>query len=255
MPRATADYPTREDFIWLGVEQLSEVPEDRENSCPICMMPLVPHDSPTTEDGHEFAPVQDDQDLQGSESSFTANITDTHSDLGIITMGTVHAAGTTVFNIAEQDTLNSLVTHWRVVFSVGRHNLNFDDTEELGDTDEPEEGLFIRIRICRHIFHTACLRKWLSKPMNKTCPLCRRLLFAAPCRHTNLLQDLAALEQHVQHGRRQSVEITRLKEEITTLKKTIKNMEKGYVDFLSDCATMVFVAAMIMVALYGMLKS
>ncbi|KAL5444511.1 hypothetical protein PMIN07_005033 [Paraphaeosphaeria minitans] len=209
MATATSDYPVREDFVWFGVEQLSEVPEDHKNSCPICMMSLVPDDSSTTEDDHENDPLQNDQDLQHVQAA---------------------ASGAKIFNFDD--------------------NNNDDDDN---DAYEPEDGPFICIRTCRHIFHTACLRKWLSKPMNKTCPSCRRLLFAAPCRHAYLLQDLDALVRRFQHH--ESIEIARIMEDIAALKEVIKNMEKGYVDSMSDCAMMVVTVAILMVAFYGWWKS
>ncbi|KAF9735373.1 hypothetical protein PMIN02_001067 [Paraphaeosphaeria minitans] len=192
MATATSDYPVREDFVWFGVEQLSEVPEDHKNSCPICMMSLVPDDSSTTEDDHENDPLQNDQDLQHVQAAGTTVTNNTEQNM----------TGTNVSNIIDQDNLNSLA------ISVGSQNLNFDDNnndDDDNDAYEPEDGPFICIRTCRHIFHTACLRKWLSKPMNKTCPSCRRLLFAAPCRHAYLLQDLDALVRRFQHH--ESIEI------------------------------------------------
>ncbi|KAF2438657.1 hypothetical protein P171DRAFT_448755 [Karstenula rhodostoma CBS 690.94] len=236
-----ADYPTREDFVWSGVEQLSGVPEGGENGCPICMMPLVSDVS----SGH--VPLQNAQNLQDGECSTTTGTKDSNSNMGITT---VQAAGATVSSATEQNTENSPTT---VAVTVGNETLKSDVVEE------PEDGPSIRLRACGHIYHTTCLREWLRNPNNKTCPMCRRTLFQASCRHTHELRHLATLEQRVQRLElEQAVRIVRLedenatlKEENETLKKTIKNMEKGYANFVSDCTMMFFVAVLVALALYA----
>ncbi|CAM0907568.1 unnamed protein product [Alopecurus aequalis] len=42
-----------------------------------------------------------------------------------------------------------------------------------------EEGEEVRELRCRHVFHRACLDRWLATPP-ATCPLCRTRLLAAP---------------------------------------------------------------------------
>lgn len=238
-----ADYPTREDFVWHGVEQLSEVPQGCENGCSICLMLIVSDASSTTEGGHEHVPLQNAQDLQNDESSTTIDATNSNCDVVFIT---VHAASTTVSNTTEQNTENTLPT---VAVSVGNNALKSDVAEEL------EDGPFIRIRACSHIFHTTCLRTWLRNEKN-TCPLCRRILFAASCRHNDELQQLATLEQRLQRfGRIQAFTIACIEEENAMLKKIIENMETGYLDFVSDCTIMFFVAVMVALALYAWWKS
>ncbi|XP_051213586.1 E3 ubiquitin-protein ligase EL5 [Lolium perenne] len=68
-----------------------------------------------------------------------------------------------------------------------------------------EEGEEVRELRCRHVFHRACLDRWLATPP-ATCPLCRsRLLTTPPCagedeEELDLDSDLVLLMAYVHGG-------------------------------------------------------
>ncbi|KAF2255113.1 hypothetical protein BU26DRAFT_559734 [Trematosphaeria pertusa] len=57
-----------------------------------------------------------------------------------------------------------------------------------GTWAESREEKFVRIRSCRHIFHTACLRAWISEQSKMDCPTCRHELYAGDDASTFILQ-------------------------------------------------------------------
>jgi uncharacterized coiled-coil protein SlyX len=44
--------------------------------------------------------------------------------------------------------------------------------------DHDWNQLVVRIRACGHVFHSQCLRTWLSDANNRTCPNCRHILYS-----------------------------------------------------------------------------
>jgi E3 ubiquitin-protein ligase RHA2 len=69
-----------------------------------------------------------------------------------------------------------------------------------------EEGEEVRELRCRHVFHRACLDRWLATPP-ATCPLCRSRLLTTPPRdageeedEVDLDSDLALLMAYVHGG-------------------------------------------------------
>ncbi|KAJ4357262.1 uncharacterized protein N0V89_001837 [Didymosphaeria variabile] len=153
-----ADYPTREEFAWSGMEQLSKVPVGGDDECPICKTLLVSNATPPTKTtlAHQLVHLHNPPTSQNGESSNTTILTDSTSDTGVPIVHVAHAP-----SMMPPPTFGPIDMSVRLA------------TENLVAT-------FIRIRACGHIYHTACLREWLSVPQNKTCPMCRRVLFDAP---------------------------------------------------------------------------
>jgi hypothetical protein len=251
------DHPTREDFAWSGVEQLSRVPEGADHECPICKMPFVSGSQPTT---LEPVPFHNPPLMRDDGSLTTTEITNGTPN---INTSTVHIAGTTVTSNGKNNTEKSRET--TIAVFVGDNNL-----PDCALVKRIEDTPFIRIRRCGHIYHTSCLRAWIGEPQNKTCPMCRRVLFEKSCNHSRLDESFARLREDINWGiRGQGAVITRLtaenatlkqqkiaaEKEVQELKQSTENIRKGYADFVSDCMLMCFVALMVVLAVYAWWKS
>ncbi|KAF1964727.1 hypothetical protein BU23DRAFT_630599 [Bimuria novae-zelandiae CBS 107.79] len=57
-----ADYPTREDFAWNGMQQLSELPKDVHCECPLCKTDLVSKAAADNEDSAQDESSQKEED-------------------------------------------------------------------------------------------------------------------------------------------------------------------------------------------------
>lgn len=196
---ATSDYPNCEDFVWDGIEQLHEIPEQGENQCPICMMSLVPGDSPATEDVSKHVTLRTAaHDSHDAQSSNRPEIAESHPNLSVATVHTSPATAT------------------------------IEGTSLQPDVEEsPENGPFIRIRACSHVFHTKCLHTWLRVPKNKSCPMCRRVLFKVADSQVILdWEMMAELEARiVQYEDIQNVQLVRLGERFASQKNLIKQQK------------------------------
>jgi hypothetical protein len=127
--------------------------------------------------------------------------------------------------------------------------------------NKTEVAPFIRIRRCGHIYHVACLRAWIGGLFNKTCPMCRCVLFEKSFNYS----EPRLRGDTTMSARRQGAEIRRLRAENATLKQrktaaekqvqelkeAIENIRRGYAHFVSDCTMMCFVVLMVVVAVYA----
>ncbi|KAL1612025.1 hypothetical protein SLS60_000248 [Paraconiothyrium brasiliense] len=213
-----ADYPSREDFAWSGMEQLSKVPAGGENECPICKMSLLSEDTPPTPNQNalnpEAVPVSSSSATQQGESSETTILMARTSGTSVSTVPGAQAplpVQPSLFGpgpaatgpLSAEPSLFSPTSN--APLSVQMSLFHREATTEPSDeaTEDPDTGRFIRIRACGHIFHTACLRTWLIQPQNKTCSMCRRVLFNAPygreatARIFNLRNEVTATRQNM----------------------------------------------------------